>query len=308
MRLDVHQHIWTPPLLEALERRRQLPFARRNGGQLTLYLAGEAPSVIDDAGETLERRVALLEEDGVDRALIALSSPLGIEALPRADAQELIDAHLAGLTQLDGPFDLWGPLPLEGLSALDVDAVLARGCVGVSLPAGALATPRLVRHLEDALARAESLGAPVFIHPGPGLGERAPEVGLDDPLWWPAMTLYVTQMQAAWLTFQTAVRRSHPYLRVVFAMLAGCAPLLTERLTARGGPRLEGTDELTYYETSSYGPVAVDAMAHRVGLGRLLYGSDRPVIGPPKALSATFRQLFLDGNAAWLSERLAVAA
>ena len=105
---------------------------------------------------------------------------------------------------------------------------------------------------------------------------------LTDPLWWAALTRYVAQMQAAWLTFSTAGRRDHPRLRVLFAMLAGGAPLHAERLAARGGPPLDVRDPLTFYETSSYGPAAIDAVGRRVGSGQLVYGSDRPVIEPTR--------------------------
>ena len=63
-------------------------------------------------------------------------------------------------------------------------------------------------------------------------------------------------------------------------MLAGGAPLLSERLATRGGPTVDLRDPLTFYDTSSYGPAAVDAMA-RLGRARqLVYGSDRPVLEP----------------------------
>ena len=44
-------------------------------------------------------------------------------------------------------------------------------------------------------------------------------------------------------------------------------------------------DPLTFFDTSSYGPRAIDAMIRVVGIDRLLYGSDRPVV-EPVALSA----------------------
>jgi hypothetical protein len=87
-------------------------------------------------------------------------------------------------------------------------------------------------------------------------------------------------MQAAWLTFATAGRREHPDLVVVFAMLAGGAPLVSERLSTRGGPVIDLRDPLTFYDTSSFGPEAIDATARRVGAGQLVYGSDRPVAEP----------------------------
>ena len=90
----------------------------------------------------------------------------------------------------------------------------------------------------------------------------------------------MAQTQAAWLTFATLGRRRHPGLRVLFAILAGGAPLQAERLAARGGPALGLQDPLTFYETSSYGRAAIEAMARIVGAEQLVYGSDRPVIEP----------------------------
>ncbi len=120
----------------------------------------------------------------------------------------------------------------------------------------------------------------MFVHPGRAPGPRPPQPSPGQPLWWPALTGYVAEMQAAWLTFAAIGRREHPRLRILFAMLAGGAPLLTERLAARGGPPIELRDPLMFYETSSYGPAAIEAMADRVGAGQLVYGSDRPVIEP----------------------------
>jgi 6-methylsalicylate decarboxylase len=299
MRIDVHQHLWTEPLMEALERRSRLPFVRRDDRLCTIHLAGETPSAIDLESEAPALRAALLEHDRIDRALIALSSPLGIEALPRADAHKLIDAHLDGVGALGEPFAAWGPLALDGLCADDVDALLERDCVGASLPAGAFGPPPAMSLLRPALARLEELEAPLFIHPGPGLACSTADSSVSDPLWWPAMTRYVAQMQAAWLAFCTLARRAHPDLRVIFAMLAGGAPLLSERLEARGGPTLNLGDPHTYYETSSFGPVAIDAMARRVGAEQLLYGSDRPVVDP----TPSGRDELLWDNAEWLAAR-----
>jgi len=55
---------------------------------------------------------------------------------------------------------------------------------------------------------------------------------------------------------------------------------LSERLDARGGPLVDLNDQLAYYDTSSYGPAAIEAMARRVGASQLVHGSDRPVLEP----------------------------
>jgi len=87
---------------------------------------------------------------------------------------------------------------------------------------------------------------------------------------------------------------------VVFAMLAGGAPLISERLAARGGPEVDVRDPLVFYDTSSYGPAAVESMARRVGAEQLVYGSDRPVVDP----MPTGREAPLQANGARLVARL----
>jgi len=108
-------------------------------------------------------------------------------------------------------------------------------------------------------------------------------------------------MQAAWLTFATLGRRRHPTLRILFAILAGGAPLHAERLAARGGPPLELRDPLTFYETSSYGPAAIEALVRQVGPDQLVYGSDRGIIDPPR----TEYDVTLQANAARLIDATA---
>lgn len=134
------------------------------------------------------------------------------------------------------------------------------------------------------LSRLELLGAPLFVHAGPGAvfgrSLRSRQPSLVDPLWWHALTSYVASMHAAWLAFLVAGRLRHPELRVIFSMLAGLAPLHGERLASRGGAGDAFADPLTFYDTSSYDRSAVSAVREIVGAEQLLYGSDRPVVEP----------------------------
>jgi 6-methylsalicylate decarboxylase len=280
MKVDIHQHVWTTPLLEALAARECLPFVRRTDGLTVLHCGGELPYVIDTAAESAQRRAQLLVADGVDRAVVAISSPIGIEALPHDVAAPLIAAHLDGVLSLGPRFAAWGPIAINAPDPTDVDEVLARGCVGVSLPACALAGREALDDMGPVLERIQSHAVPLFVHPGGVATADAREAPLNEPLWWRALTDYVSQMSAAWLTFVTHGRRELPRLRVVFAMLAGGAPLQAERLATRGGPEIDLQDPLTFYDTSSYGPRAVDALGNSTGAGRLVYGSDRPVVEP----------------------------
>ncbi len=285
MNLDVHQHLLGEPLIEALARRSAAPrlIARREGW--TFRLAAEPDSILAVEATDAELRRADLEAEGIDRALVALSTALGIESLPPEEAAELIEAHHAGLEELPVEFRGWGAVPLAGdePDPTSVDAALDRGCVGITLPATALADPAAVERLAPLLARLEERGAPLFVHPGPVLDPSASGAAARLPHWWPALTDYVAQMQAAWFAFLHAGRPSHPDLRVLFAMLAGGAPLQLERYAARRGVPAPGPDPLVFYDTSSYGPQMIGAMAAAVGAAQLVYGSDRPVVAPRAA-------------------------
>ena len=177
-----------------------------------------------------------MQHDGLDGALIALSSPLGIESLPTGEAEPLLDAYHEGVQALGAPFGWWGAVALDRPVPDAVDRLLAAGATGISMPAGALASPRGLDRVGPLLERVERHGAPLFVHPGPAPWRPMAWTGSTFPGWWPALTAYVTQQHEAWHAWMAWGRAQHPLLTVVWAMLAGGAPLHAERLATRGGP------------------------------------------------------------------------
>jgi len=141
--------------------------------------------------------------------------------------------------------------------------------------AGALTTPAAVARVTPLLRALQERDRPLLVHPG------AAPAGTPDPPWWAASVGYVAELHAAWHGFAAWARPELETLRVVFVGLAGGAPLHVERLAGRGGPALAAFDPLTFYDTSSYGPRAIEAVGGVVGIDQLVHGSDRPVIGAP---------------------------
>ncbi len=310
-RIDVHRHVWTEPLIAALAARMARPRARCEApGRWRIELSGEPASVVAAGPDAADAAGDLVRRDRLDAALAALSSPLGIEALPADDAAPLLEAYHAGAEALPGPFGFWGALGIAEPDADEVDAVLARGAAGASLPAGVLASPAGLDHVAPLLRRLADRGAPLFVHPGPAPWATTEQAGPWTPAWWPAATTYVAQMHAAWMAWAATGRAQNPRLVVVFAMLAGLAPLHRDRLETRGGPAGAGADGRTFYEVSSYGRAAVEAVASATGRDRILFGSDRPVVAdlPLAADDAAWDGDFRRNAARLLPGRLEVAA
>jgi hypothetical protein len=267
--VDVHQHLWPPGLIAALRARRNPP--RMRGW--TLELAGEPDYLVDPACHDIDVRVAQAAADGLDLALVSLSSPLGIEALPPDEAAELLGAYHDGVLALPASFGAWAAACLTAIDPSAVRAELDRGCVGLQLPATAVLDVAGYDRVGPLLDVLEAMDRPLLIHPGTA------SVAEGAPAWWPAMVPYVQQMHAAWFAFRAYGRPRHPTLRVCFAILAGLAPLHGERFAARAGGR-SPVDPDVFLETSSYGTRAVDATMRVLGIDALVNGSDRPYAEP----------------------------
>jgi 6-methylsalicylate decarboxylase len=285
--VDVHQHVWPEALIAALRARRRPPRMR---GWI-LELAGEPDYEVDPAAHDVEARAALADTDGLDLALVSLSSPLGIEWLAPDEAGELLEAYHEGVLALPAPFGAWAAACLSEIDPPALERELDRGFVGLQLPATALLDAAGYDRVGPLLEVLERCRKPLLVHPGPagGVGSVAQEIGdvwvarevsdrsvtRETPPWWPAIVSYVQQMHAAWFFFRAHGRSRHPDLKVCFALLAGLAPLHGERFAARTGDR-NVIDEDVFLEVSSYGTRAVDATVRVLGIDPLVNGTDRP--------------------------------
>jgi hypothetical protein len=305
---DVHQHLWPEGFVAELSRRSAPPRLYRSAGEWTLRLHGEPAQRFELAAHDPAARSRALQAEGLERALVCLSCPLGIESLPREEAMPLLEAFHDGVRELGAAFGLWGAVSLDEPDPTDVDVRLDAGAAGVSIPAGALVTRRGLERVGPLLRRVAERDAPLLVHPGPAPWRPLPWTDPATPSWWPALTGYVTQMHEAWFAWSAWGRPAHPRLRIVWAMLAGGAPLHAERLAARGGPGVQ--DPFSYYDVSSYGPRAIDAMARVVGIEPLVYGTDRPVVEPARldVLGEAAHTALTSANPSRLLGRLAVAA
>jgi predicted TIM-barrel fold metal-dependent hydrolase len=246
---DVHQHLWPETLIERLRARRARP--RLSGSMLEL--AG-GDSEVDVIAHTLESRLTALDRAEIDVAVISCQPTLELD-------EELAEAYHEGILELVAASD-------GRLRALACGAV-REGFAGACVPATAFAD---LAALEPLLDELERRGLVLFVHPGPA---PAPDGA---PRWWPAIVDYTTQMQAAYATWVARGSARWPELRVVFAILAGGAPIQLERLASRGVDTRGLLHPNVYLDTASYGERALNLSLATYGVGQLVYGSDSPVI------------------------------
>ena len=296
MIVDVHQHLWPDALLSRLSARSSGPRIERirPGERWMLSLAGELPGPFDIGDHDPDVRAEIVARDGLDRALIVPPIAFGIESLPPSEAEPLLDAYHEGVLELPSCFSPWAAARLVDPDPAKLSATLDRGFVGLALPAAALATPAGWDRCAPLLEIVEKRGLPLFVHPGQAPWQLDPAPGPGEPEWFPAMTRYVYQMQSAWYALSIAGRAQHPELNVIFALLAGLAPVHMERLAMRDG--YAPLDRLAYVETSSYGNRALDAVLRVIGVDNVVYGSDRPIVAAAAPKQDALGTLLLSTN------------
>jgi predicted TIM-barrel fold metal-dependent hydrolase len=251
---DLHQHLWPPSLIAALRARSEPPRLTGDGQRLELR-DGVWPADLDS--HDLAARIALLDRDGVDVAVISLPPTLGVDEHP-----ELVDAYHEGIAETVAA--------AEGRLAAFSAGTVRDGFPGVCVGARTVAYD--FDTLMDVFAEAQAGGRVLFVHPGPSRPHRAA------PGWWPAVVHYTAEQQAAYAMWLARGADAYPELRVLFAILAGGAPIQLERFGSRGFDVRRAQNPNVFFDTASYGRRALELCVATFGPGQLVYGSDVPVV------------------------------
>jgi predicted TIM-barrel fold metal-dependent hydrolase len=261
--IDVHQHLWPAAFIEALRGRDGTP--RLDGSTLVLP---EGAYEVDLDDHLLERRLFQLDAAGIDRAVVSLQPTLGLEALPAEERAQLERMWEDGVVELAaesrGRFvPLAASRPREGFT-------------GVSVGADTFDDLDALASVLDALRGSGFL----FVHPAAG----RPVPGA--PAWWPALVDYTAQMQRAYFAWLAGGQSRWADVNIIFAILAGGAPIQLERLASRGVDVRTVLYSNVFFDTSSYGRRALEVCVETFGVEQLVHGSDAPVIDPSVTLRA----------------------
>lgn len=261
--IDVHQHLWPPAFVEALRARTELP--RLEGS--TLHVRGGTYPV-DLRDHDLDTRLALLDRSGIDVAVVSLQTTLGLELVDVEQRSALERAWEDGILELaDSARGRLVPLSAGRPRS---------GFQGVAVGADALGDLEALAPTLDALRGTGLLFVhPVAADPMPGA-----------PPWWPSVAEYTAQMQRAYLSWLAAGQERWPDVTVVFAILAGGAPIQLERLASRGVDVRSTLHSNVLFDTASYGRRALELCIETFGVEQLVFGTDAPVVDPGHAIGA----------------------
>jgi 6-methylsalicylate decarboxylase len=267
-------------LISALAARTSAPRIVTRAGDMWLELAFEPAGRLAASSHDPERRLAVLDAGGIDAAVISISTPVGVEALPEDEARPLLDAYHRGISELvDWSNGRLMAFAAACLSAADVAAQLEAGFVGLSLPSEVLATPAGLDLCAPLLELLERTGRPLFVHPGPAPWTRPEPADPRLPAWWTPLAQYPAWSLRAFATWRALGAPAYPRLRVVFAIMAGGAPFLEGRWRTFSG--LAGAiDRNIFLDTASCQRLDLDLALATYGAEQIVLGTDVPVIDP----------------------------
>jgi aminocarboxymuconate-semialdehyde decarboxylase len=298
MTIDVHAHLLIPAIGAEVERAdpdgaraaAQLE-ARRNGPESTAAsgrMIGERFAALTDA----RARLAAMDAQGVDAQWVSPSPshfhPWAGEELAVRVAQLAHDAIAEHAQHAPDRLRGLGLVPLQHphriVECLD-DAVLGHGFAGVEISSFAGEGPGRIELSDERLdpfwARAEELGAVVFLHPfGCSLDERLDRYYLSNTVGQPVENA----VALSHLIFSGVLDR-FPGLRLVAAHGGGYLPTAIGRSDRAWQVRPEARrcahEPSTYlsriwYDTVVHDPRALRALVEVAGPDRVVLGSDYP--------------------------------
>jgi predicted TIM-barrel fold metal-dependent hydrolase len=282
-RIDIHEHLLPPALIAKLRSRSRPPMIVENGDRTTLRLKHELGGPLDLSKHDVEQRMVALDEAGIDRTVVSLSTPYGIEALPAEESLDLIRGYHDGIAELvassNGRLLAWAATPLtagdEGLAELE--RALDAGMVGASIASEAMSTPQRLEALAPVLELLERRGRAAFVHPGPAADTEPYSLEPGTPKWWPNLAVYPGLSLAAFFAWRIAGAERYPRLRICFAVAGGGAPFMEERWRTFSGES-RGIDPNLYVDTASFGRLALECALATYGVEQVVFGTDVPVI------------------------------
>lgn len=303
--IDFHNHVYPPAYVREIEAG---PSAFKVtydvDGNPVLHSPGDY-NILVPSHRLMDVRQAVLEQVGVDKQIISLTTPGTLMETPRRSAElsRKVNDSFAAIQQEHGDhFVALGTLPLNdpAASAAELERAMGElGLKGMTLMSNANGVALSDACFWPMYEKANEQEVVFFIHPTYPVGVEA----MTDYMLMPLVGFLAdTTLAAASLVFSGVVER-FPRIRWVLAHLGGAVPYLAERFD-RGyeaypvsrknirKPPSQYLKEQFYYDTVNFDPGALAFAIGFAGVGHLVAGSDYPhLIGSLEKMVSSIQQL-----------------
>jgi aminocarboxymuconate-semialdehyde decarboxylase len=312
--VDVHTHMYSPNWVRAVEEAGD-PTFRIGPNNALIYRGGSigrmTPPMLD-----WDLRIRDMDDARVDLALISLTAPnvyWGTQAQSAAAARSINDDFLAAQRKYDGRIRWFASLPFqhEEDALAELRRAKGNGAVGVCTLTNILGAPLSAPRYRRIFRECAAMQLPVFVHPttpytdGMGLAEY----GLGNTIGFTSDTsLFMARM------ILDGVLDELPDLQLIachgggaFPYLAARFDIMWERTVSARGNKAPPSSYLRrfWYDAIVYDQPTLRFLVERVGVDRVLYGSDYPftigdmkgMLGRVDALPAGQRDAVRSGNA-----------
>ncbi|TDC92041.1 amidohydrolase family protein [Actinomadura sp. 7K507] len=285
--VDSQWHWYPTAFLDAHIGRTHGPRAERTAEGYVYEVSPDEVWKYDRRFTDLDHQVRVLDEAGIDMAVVSVAAAGDVNDREREEAHDLCLLLNEELSRAQathpGRFAGLAHLPLKHPDlALDMleDAVGRLGLRGIYLPGSIDGMSVADERLWPVYARAEELGLPLFLHPTRSFRE-------------PRVTPYKMEVTIGYM-FDTSfasmslivggVLDRYPRLKIVHPHVGGALPYLHGRIDVYRGkgwwPGLERpfADYLRrmWFDTVCNQPESLSLLADLVGSSRLLFSSDYP--------------------------------
>jgi predicted TIM-barrel fold metal-dependent hydrolase len=293
--IDVHTHYLAATLVQALERRTELPMITADGdARLVHYGTGNIHPVLPAMGD-VELRLREMDAQGIDVAVLSTNIP-GVDWFPVADSSAVakdINDELAALVKAHPDrFVALAVLPMQDpeAAAAELERTVAagfRGAMVYSNVAGERLDAAERRVVFDVAAK---LDTAIYIHPTFPLTAGT----LDAYALIPTLGFMFDTTTAALRLVLDGLYERHPDFKLVLGHAASLLPQLAGRIDYEaerhaGGRGVLSSDpseqlRLIYTDCVCVWPPALRSAVELVGGERMMFGSDYPFWDPERSL------------------------
>jgi predicted TIM-barrel fold metal-dependent hydrolase len=294
--VDIHTHYLPNALVDALERRDELPRISRAGAERNIeYGKGNVhpllPRMVDIPG-----RLEDMEAQGIALAVLSVNVP-GVDWFPPATgaavAQDVNDELVDLVASHPGRLAAMATLPLQApeAAAAELERAVGRGLKGAMIYSNAAGRPLDDPALRDVFDVAARLDAPLYIHPTFPLTAAT----VDAYALIPSLGFVFDTTTAAMRLILGGLFERHPAFKLILAHAGSLLPQLAGRIDYEAARHGNGHGALScppsehiarlYTDVVCVWPPALRNAVALLGADRVMFGSDYPFWDPARSIA-----------------------